>query len=270
MKKTLLTCLAVVSFCLGAQKAQAQKRIPQKEKVIFEDHFQHALKSGWYWLRPSNNAHQITSEGLLMKSLDGNIWGPQKTGQNFLLRTLPRPEEGIITQVSITSTPDSPFEQAGLIWYNNDSTYIKLVVESFNGEKIVNMVREEKDQPVIFKQDLNTSVSKPLSVAFQDNKAVLVDIGTNRAATVDLNQVTAKQIDLRLSVQSGEIIGTMKAAGEAEWKTVGKCSLFAEANFKVGFITLMGSREKPAWVEFDKFSIRKSKASAKSETGALH
>jgi hypothetical protein len=58
----------------------------------------------------------------------------------------------------------------------------------------------------------------------------------------------------------------MKAAGEPKWKTVGKCPLFAESNFKAGFITLMGSKEKPGWVEFDNFSIRKSKASAKSET----
>jgi regulation of enolase protein 1 (concanavalin A-like superfamily) len=172
-------------------------------------------------------------------------------------------EDGIITQVSITSTPQSPFEQAGLIWYKNDSTYIKLMVELLNGNKIVNMVREERNQAVIFKQDLQDHTSKPLSISFQGDKVVLIDKTTNQEANVDINQVTAKQIDLRLSIQSGEVIGEMKEAGAREWKTVGKCPLFAEADTKVGFITLMGSKDKPTWVELDQFSIRTAKAPLK-------
>jgi regulation of enolase protein 1 (concanavalin A-like superfamily) len=265
MKTTLLTCLAVFTFCLGAQVAQGQKKIPRKEKVIFEDSFQGSLKNGWYWLRPEEKAHQMSAKGLLMKSMDGNIWESQSTGRNFLLRALPRLEEGIITQVSITSTPERLFEQAGLIWYDSDSTYIKLMVELLNGDKMVNMVREERNQALIFKQDLHDHTSKPLSVSFQGNKVLLIDKATNQVTNVDINKVTAKQIDLRLSVQSGEVIGEMKEAGELEWKTVGKCPLLAEANTKVGFITLMGSKDKPTWVEFDQFSIRKSKALFKSK-----
>jgi regulation of enolase protein 1 (concanavalin A-like superfamily) len=163
------------------------------------------------------------------------------------------------TEVKVQATPGNGFEQAGLIWYDSDKNYIKLVVELFNGEKIVNMVREENDAPVIFKRGLKDTISKQLAISFKDNKAVLIDKATNREADVDINNVSAKQVDLRLVVWSGMVVGQMKGAEEKQWHTIAKCPSFQGANLKVGLITLMGSKEEARWVEFDRFIIRRMK-----------
>jgi hypothetical protein len=172
---------------------------------------------------------------------------------------MPKPEDGLSTEIRVSTTPGSQFEQAGLIWYQNDSKYIKLVVELFNGERIINMVREENDDPIIFKQGLVDKISRPLAISFKGGKAVLIDKANNREAEVDLNKIPAKQIDLRLLQQSGEVIGQVKEAGQKKWKTVAKCPSFQDASLKAGLITLMGAKDHVRWVKFDKFVIRKLK-----------
>lgn len=258
VNKTPSTILGVLFIC-SIQLIYAQEVVPRKGETVFEDNFKRGLNAGWTWVRPEASAYKIGSKGLFMRSLDGNIWGGQTSGRNFLLRMLPHLEEGVMTEVSLKSTPTGPFEQAGLIWYHSDGKYIKLVVESFNGERIVNMVREENDNATIFKQGLVDKASKPLAISFKDNKAVLIDKTTNREAEVDLNKVVADRIGLRLLVDSGNVVGQMREAGKKEWKTIARCPSLNEANLRVGFVTLMGSKEGAKWVEFDKFVIRKTK-----------
>jgi regulation of enolase protein 1 (concanavalin A-like superfamily) len=257
-KVSISSSLLVLAICFF-ELSSAQDVMPGRTKVIFQEQFKNSMKAGWSWIRPETNAYKISSKGLLMKSLDGNIWGPQTSGRNFLLRTLPPLEEGMSTEVKVQATPGNGFEQAGLIWYDSDKNYIKLVVELFNGEKIVNMVREENDAPVIFKRGLKDTISKQLAISFKDNKAVLIDKATNREADVDINKVSAKQVDLRLVVWSGMVVGQMKGAEEKQWHTIAKCPSFQGANLKVGLITLMGSKEEARWVEFDRFIIRRMK-----------
>ena len=60
-------------------------------EVEFSDDFKKELKPGWTWIREDKKSWRTTPEGLEIRVQRGNMWGPENSGKNVLVRDLPFP-----------------------------------------------------------------------------------------------------------------------------------------------------------------------------------
>ena len=59
------------------------------EEVLFQDDFKGQLGSGWSWMREHREAWRVTERGLEVRIEPGNMWGPQNSARNLLVRPGP-------------------------------------------------------------------------------------------------------------------------------------------------------------------------------------
>src|SRR4051812_26285496 len=110
---------------------------------LFSDDFKGALKPGWSWVREDKAAWRTTDEGLEIRIQRGNMWGPENTGKNILVRNLPAGDGTLEASVEVEHTPTEQYEQVDLVAYYNDSHMVKIGEELVDGKLSIVMGREE-------------------------------------------------------------------------------------------------------------------------------
>jgi regulation of enolase protein 1 (concanavalin A-like superfamily) len=157
----------------------------------FRETFKPRMGAGWKWLREDPRAWRVGDNGLEVRILPGNNWGPANDAKNVLVRPAPdatrRPVE---VTASVRNKPTGQWEQVDLCWYYDDSNMVKLGQEMVDGQLSIVMGREERD----------------------------------RTRTVKIVPIDAEQVELRLVVNGNQVRGKFKTP-DADWREVGECDL---------------------------------------------
>jgi hypothetical protein len=193
-------------------------------KRLFEEKFLGKLDQDWAWVHEQPGAWKIIDGSLHLRTLPGTLWADANNAHNFLLRPAVNWVSGFATRVIVCNEPQLMGEQAGLIWYNDDDNYIKLVKESLEGEQWIVLAREEEGQPLLINKTRISSQSAELQLRWIDHR----------------------------------VHGQFRLSPEMNWQSVGECALLADGDPKVGLFTHGGPEAFERWVEFRDFLILKS------------
>src|SRR5688500_20327732 len=85
--------------------------------LLFSDDFKGKLQPGWTWIREDKSAWRTTNDGLEIRIQRGNMWGPENSGKNVLLRDLPTTDKPLEISVTVEHRPTEQYEQVDLVAY---------------------------------------------------------------------------------------------------------------------------------------------------------
>jgi regulation of enolase protein 1 (concanavalin A-like superfamily) len=208
--------LAVTSIvCLGTAGAQ---------EILFQDDFKGQLGPGWSWVREHRQAWRVTEHGLEVRIEPGNMWGPENSARNLLVRPAPDTPE-IEISMNVENQPSNQYEQVDLVWYYDDSNMVKIGQELVDGKLSVVMGREEDDK-------------------------------TRTVAIIPLDSTSVR---LRMIVAAGHVRGEFRSPSANEWRAVGECDAPAPVNAKakISVQFYQGLAEVEHWARVTTFRIIK-------------
>jgi regulation of enolase protein 1 (concanavalin A-like superfamily) len=104
------------------------------DSTLFEDPFKSTLSPGWTWVREDKADWRIKDGALQVHATPGNLWEAENGARNLLLRAPPKETRSFAAEVTVSHTPVTFGEQAGLLWYRDDDNYVKLVKEWYDGK----------------------------------------------------------------------------------------------------------------------------------------
>ncbi len=160
------------------------------QETLFQDDFKGQLGQGWSWVREHREAWRVTEHGLEVHIEPGNMWGPENSARNLLVRAAPDTSTSEIeVSVSVENKPTNQYEQVDLVWYYDDSNMVKVGQELVDGKLSVVMGREEKDK-------------------------------TRTVAIIPLDSTSVR---LRMVVKGDRIRGEFLIPHANEWQVVGEC-----------------------------------------------
>src|SRR6478752_2503422 len=82
------------------------------QEVLFQDDFKDKLRPGWSWIREDKQSWRMTHRGLEVRIGPGNMWGPENSARNLLVRPAPDPTHTEIeVAVTVDNNPTSQYEQ---------------------------------------------------------------------------------------------------------------------------------------------------------------
>jgi regulation of enolase protein 1 (concanavalin A-like superfamily) len=200
--------------------------LPVASQELFRDDFKGGLAPGWSWLRENRSAWRSTEQGLEIRALPGNLWGPANNASNVLVRPLPQVTNATLEiAVTIENRPTEQYEQANLAWYGDDGNMVKLGQELVDGKLSIVMGREEKDQ----------------------------------TRTVTIIPISAEVVQVRFLVRSNFIRGEYRlTAAPGEWRLAGECELPRHATPQASLHVYQGPKSVERWARFTNFSIRRA------------
>ena len=118
--KIVRTTIAVV-FILGTILGPVPYRVSAQETLPWRDEFDGALADGWYWIN-GNPAKWNLTENLGALSI---YTSPYATGgENLLLR--PVDQEDFTIETKLSFTPDTNFQFAGLVLWQDEGNFLQL------------------------------------------------------------------------------------------------------------------------------------------------
>ena len=169
----LFYLLLVSLCCAGLHSAEP----------LFRDDFIGRLKPGWTWIREDKSAWRTTKGGLEIRIQRGNMWGPENSGKNVLVRALPKSDQSLEISVTVEHRPTEQYEQVDLVAYYDDSHMVKIGEEFVDGKLSIVMGREEKD----------------------------------RTRTLAIIPLEKHRVELKLRIAAKTVAGFFKPDGETEW-----------------------------------------------------
>lgn len=199
--------------------------LPQ-DTWLFEDKFAQAPGKGYAWVRPEAAASKVEKGSLFLKPLPGQIWAKDATQKNILTREIPavKAEEGsIVFEVLVKDAAEREYEQAGLMLYKDDDTYVKLCRERVKG----------KNQ-IVFARELGGVANCP---AERDDPAP-----SHR---------------LRLRWEPQKLSAEILPAGASKWITAGSCEppFRSLEGVKAGLYACGADADAQRWAQFSEFRI---------------
>lgn len=215
-KKYLHTILLTLG--LAASAVPAAENTP--ERAVFTDLFPGKLADGWQWIHPTNDTWTVSQDGLRIKSLPGTLWLANNNARNLLLRPVPL-TNGYSISVTVTSDPKRNGEQAGLLLYVDDDSYIKVVREFFQGQLQLIFAREE--------------AGKGEGIRYLPN--------------------TQNPVVLRLTVNDGTVTAAYRSPEAKEWAELGACAALKK-DLRVGLFTHGGDPQADRKVQYRALEIQ--------------
>lgn len=196
-------------------------------ELLFSDDFKGAMKPGWTWIREDKSAWRTTPEGLEIRIQRGNMWGPENSGKNVLVRNLPEIERPLEITVQVEHKPTEQYEQVDLVAYYGDGHMVKIGEELVDGKLSIVMGREEKD----------------------------------RARTIAIIPLKENRVELKLRIAGDQVTGFFKPHSAKEWTKAGECDLPGEGRPKIALQCYQGSEVKEHWAKIQHFRIEADSAS---------
>lgn len=191
---------------------------------LFRDDFTNRLADGWSWIREDKSAWRVSEQGLEVRVLPGNMWGPANNATNVLTRPLPvAGTNELEIAVAIENRPTEQYEQADLVWYYDDSHMVKLGQELVDGKLSIVMGREEKDR-------------------------------TRTIAILPL-PADAFRVCVRFLVKGNSIRGEYQLSGQAKWMSAGECDLPVKGEPKASLQVYQGPKTVERWARFTDFRV---------------
>jgi regulation of enolase protein 1 (concanavalin A-like superfamily) len=190
-------------------------------ELLFSDDFKGALKPGWSWIREDKSAWRAMDEGLEIRIQRGNMWGPENSGKNVLVRSLPESKGPLEVSVQVEHKPTEQYEQVDLVAYYDDSHMVKIGEELVDGKLSIVMGREEKD----------------------------------KARTIAIIPLKENRVELKLRIEGDQVTGFYKPYSATEWKKAGECDLPGDGRPKIALQCYQGSDEKEHWAKIQRFRI---------------
>lgn len=91
------------------------------------------LAPQWSWVRENPADWSLSADPgtLTIDAVNGDLYGTANNAQNVLVE--PAPSGDFVAQTKVALKPDQNYEQAGLLLYQDDDHYLKLVGESNSG-----------------------------------------------------------------------------------------------------------------------------------------
>jgi regulation of enolase protein 1 (concanavalin A-like superfamily) len=197
-----------------------------QDKWLFEDKFTAAPGKGYAWVRQDAAASKVEKGSLYLKPLPGQIWEKDATQKNILTREIPayKAEEGsIVFEVLVKDAAETEYEQAGLLLYKDDDTYVKLCRERVKG----------KNQ-IVFARELG-------GVAYCPGE----------------RDDPAPSHRLRLRWEPQKLSAEILPQGAAKWITAGYCEppFRTLDGVKVGLYATGAAADSKRWAQFSEFRI---------------
>ncbi len=193
-------------------------------QLLVQDDFQGKLGKGWSWLREDPSNWRTGANGLEIRILPGNMWGPANDAKNILLH--PVPEGGrAAAEVAVTveNHPTGQYEQVDLVWYYDDSHMVKLGEELVDGQLSIVMGREEND----------------------------------RTRTITIIPLHVNKVRLRLQVRGHQITGHFRLPNSEEWHRAGECDLPVKGPPRISLQTYQGVPGAEHWARLTNFRLRR-------------
>lgn len=189
---------------------------------LFRDTFHNRLQPGWSWIREDASAWRVKNGALEIRIQPGNMWGPENSGKNVLVRELPPLKEGAIEiSTTVEHSPTEQYEQADLVAYWDDSHMVKIGEELVDGKLSIVMGREEKD----------------------------------RTRTINIIPLSVNKVELKLRIEQGRVTGSYRPKGEGEWHTAGTCDWPGTVLPRIALQTYQGTNQKEHWARITNFQI---------------
>ena len=114
--------------------------IPDSSRVLVHDDFEGRLGLRWHIRNPDTSHYSLTKAtgNLTVTTQKGDLWGSFTDYKNLFLTDFPGiPGEDVeLTTCMSSFNPAAPYQQAGLILYNNDDDYLKFVYEFQNRPRL--------------------------------------------------------------------------------------------------------------------------------------
>ncbi|MFN8532214.1 MAG: hypothetical protein U0556_01535 [Dehalococcoidia bacterium] len=179
---------------------------------VFDDEFNTpSLDPGWFFIRqdPQNWRTGPPEDSFRITVQHGDIYGDGSTARNITLRGAPDDFE---MRTKLTFAPSLPTQQAGLIFYQNDYSYVKLV-----------------------------RIALPSQFPGQQNQRIqmLYQLDDETKAVAELN-VPNTTVYLRMRRVGGRVDGWWSADGTA-WHGVGTMLEVFVSQRNVGFFAVNGN-----------------------------
>ena len=196
----------------------------QSDKWAFEEKFGGKPGKGWTWTREDAASWKVEKNTLQIKPLPGTLWETANSTKNLLLRDLPAAEEGTVAvEAVVANAPAVEGEEAGLLLYQDDDTYVKLVRGFVNGKPHVIFSRELKGFAVLLSQREDGAASHRLRLRWEDRR----------------------------------VVAEMLGAGAAKWVVAGYCeSPFAKPEgMKAGLFAQGAPADAKRWATFSEFKL---------------
>lgn len=216
MKKVMILFLGLALF--GCSNANHSAMDLASGSSLITESFTAAPQPPWEWIRENPATHRTGPEGLSIQLEPGGLMGEGKDARNILVRPLPPGAKTI--SVRVDAQFQSQFEQAGLIVYTDDDTYIKFVLEMVDGKLYGVMVPEEAAQVLgIFKQSIE-----------------------------------ATPVELVLTLEDGKFTALVGTEGLRQ--QVGEWLYPMDPRPCIGVFTQSGDPNAPRWATFSNFTIK--------------
>jgi regulation of enolase protein 1 (concanavalin A-like superfamily) len=156
-----IAALALLTLCA----------LPQ-DKVLFEEKFQKKLSDGWTWVREDKKGWKLSEAAIEIRALPGSLKGKENTAKNLLLRKAPpaSPDTPFAIEATVKSAPAQAGEQAGVIVYENDDSYVSFVREHKDGKVFVRMIREMGGEEIVWAEKELEGEAHALRILHMGNK----------------------------------------------------------------------------------------------------
>ncbi len=194
-------------------------------EVVFREPFQNQLQPGWKWIREEASAWRLRDGALEIRIQPGNMWGPENSGKNVLVRSLPNPENRqLVISMIVEHKPTHQYEQADLVCYFDDSHMVKIGEELVDGKLSIVMGREEDD----------------------------------KTRTIKIVPLEQTKVELRLQLRGNEVTGQFRPGATGDWKTAGTCDLPRKGEMKIAIQCYQGAPNLDHWARIQNFSIERA------------
>lgn len=207
---------AILLAVLSIQASRIQAAEP-----IFADDFKDGPAQGWTWIREDKSAWRTTPDGLEIRIQAGNMWGPENSGKNVLVRKMPESSQPLEISMTVENKPTEQYEQVDLVAYFDDSHMVKIGEELVDGKLSIVMGREEKD----------------------------------RTRTLAIIPLQKTRVELKLRVSGNKVSGFFRPDGSTEWNKAGECELPGTGMPKIAIQCYQGSNEKEHWAKIQSFRV---------------
>ncbi len=189
---------------------------------LFEEPFAESLKPGWEWIREDRSAWRLRNHALEIRLQPGNMWGPENSGKNVLVRSLPPLQQRTVTvSMIVENKPSHQYEQTDLVCYFDDSHMVKIGEELVDRQLSIVMGREEND----------------------------------KTRTIKIIPLVQARVELRLVLQEHEVTGQFRLSDSTEWQTAGTCDLPAPGQPRIAIQCYQGLSDEEHWARIENFRI---------------
>jgi regulation of enolase protein 1 (concanavalin A-like superfamily) len=199
------------------------------------------LGTQWYWVRENSAKWSLSAApgSMRITAQTGDLYASVNNQKNILLQEAPEGDFTINTKLTFPAKPSSNYQQAGLVIYQDDDNYVKLVRGYFNG----NAFEFDKEVSGVFGYSGTADTITATTIYLRITKVGNVYTGYYSTDGTNYTQVGTTQFTNFTSIKVG-MISNLGGDGTTE----------INADFDYFNISSRAAQPTPFTVTSDKFS----------------